>query len=755
MDFINSIILLIALCNFFLFLIFCIRGLYKKDELYLLFSFLCLSIFIWCISMIFYRSALEVKNAELWGKILYASALMTPFMYLVFCYEKLKLSRHVFVNLLFIIVALIFFVTLNTDYIIDSIQIPVEGEKKIVFGKLYFFIYFPYFPIVFSYCYFLLLKSLNKVRFIEKIQIIIILGGSLISSLLAMITNLFLPSLNIFSLNWFGQVASIIWILAISYAVLKYRLFDFRLILGRIIYVAIISSLLFFSFYFLVYIHIILFKDIFSLPSYIFGIFIAVLYILFFDSFKNFVSQKVTSSIINPGFDPKIVISNYIQEINYELNISTIYEKTINVISKNLQPKFIKIHLSFSGKIIFSQIEDEIVIKLLNYLKQKDKIIVYNLVDQNIQEEIIRNFSLNFQQETGLILSFKSKARGINLVALFSNRNGSIPFGSSETDFLKNIFDIFVASVARAYYYQEIQNFNLTLQKKIDEATAELKRKNEDLAEALRKERDMLDILGHELRTPLGTARNALFMLKVLTDKAGLKDSKVEKYIQIARDNINREIKILETILSSARIENDRLDLTFEGVDIKVAVQNSLDAYKPQAEKKGLKMQTKIVGDNLKAYADKTGVQQILDNLVSNAVKYTEEGVVTIFAKQKDDQILFGTIDTGEGIPKREIKNLGKKFYRINPYLDSSGTIGKRQIVRPGGTGIGLYVVFSLIKNMNGQIKVESEVGKGSTFTVSLPKYNGQPRKEIKKSDISKLFENKLKKKRNEEKNAI
>lgn len=83
--------------------------------------------------------------------------------------------------------------------------------------------------------------------------------------------------------------------------------------------------------------------------------------------------------------------------------------------------------------------------------------------------------------------------------------------------------------------------------------------------------------------------------------------------------------------------------------------------------------------------------------------------------------VKFSVIDTGEGIPKEDIPNLGKKFFRSRMYLDSSSD-NNMKVVRPGGTGIGLYVVFNLVKMMSGRVEIQSEVNKGSTFSVYLPK---------------------------------
>src|SRR5260221_1262318 len=187
---------------------------------------------------------------------------------------------------------------------------------------------------------------------------------------------------------------------------------------------------------------------------------------------------------------------------------------------------------------------------------------------------------------------------------------------------------------------------------------------------------------------------------------------------------MNREKKILETVLSSTRIENDRLQTVFTKVDCIDVVKDTLAANSEDAKHKNLDLKTEISKESLFAWAGRDQAKEILDNLVSNAVKYKQKGSIVIKLEDANDFVEFSVTDTGEGIPADEIPNLGKKFHRINMYVPS--TDKEHQTIRPGGTGIGLYVVFGLVKIMNGRIEVKSKIGEGSTFIVYLPKYTNQ-----------------------------
>lgn len=244
-----------------------------------------------------------------------------------------------------------------------------------------------------------------------------------------------------------------------------------------------------------------------------------------------------------------------------------------------------------------------------------------------------------------------------------------------------------------------------------------------NLDEALRTERDMLDILGHELRTPLTIAKNAVLLIDSKVKQNDLEPNSLNFFVEKAVDNLRREAKLVETILTSTKIDSNNLKLNPEPVDLVDVVDNSLLAFSSQAVAKNLELTTEMP-ESATAYVDKIRVEEVVDNLISNAIKYTFKGFVKIKIYEESESIIFSVSDSGEGISQQDLKNLGKKFYRANNYPNQGSD--KTQVLRPGGTGLGLYVIFNLIKKMNGIITVTSTVGSGSEFKVTLPKFTNQ-----------------------------
>lgn len=234
-------------------------------------------------------------------------------------------------------------------------------------------------------------------------------------------------------------------------------------------------------------------------------------------------------------------------------------------------------------------------------------------------------------------------------------------------------------------------------------------RNYQELEEALRSEKDMMDIMAHELKTPLTVVKNSIELMDLKFTKNKPEDKKILTLVRLIKSNIDKEISLLENILASAKLENTEVEI--EDVDLKEMLEMSYESFKSIAKEKNLEFTLKL-GDLVKIKTDKVKLQQVIDNFISNAIKYTPEGYVEIGASKKGKFIEVYVKDSGEGISENDIKHIGKKFFRVDKE--------ELKLERPSGTGIGLYVSFDIIRKLGGTYKIESEVGKGSTFSLKL-----------------------------------
>jgi signal transduction histidine kinase len=279
---------------------------------------------------------------------------------------------------------------------------------------------------------------------------------------------------------------------------------------------------------------------------------------------------------------------------------------------------------------------------------------------------------------------------------------------------------------SRSVLYEKTTSFNRTLKQKVEQATTELQDKVKLLEEARKKENDLLDIMGHELRTPATIAKiNAEMLQKFTLELVKASKEDYERILRRIRESIDTEIRLINTLLLSAKLEGNKLELQKEEVDVVNAIEMSIHGNEIKASQKNISVKFKHKKNFPKALADKGRFQEITDNLIGNAVKYTEKGSVTIDISHDEKYIFVDVKDTGIGIPQNLLPRLGKKFYRVEQYIND-GNGFNRDIVRPGGTGLGLFVVYGLVKAHGGEMKVESEVGKGSRFSFSIPIFDSK-----------------------------
>ena len=235
-----------------------------------------------------------------------------------------------------------------------------------------------------------------------------------------------------------------------------------------------------------------------------------------------------------------------------------------------------------------------------------------------------------------------------------------------------------------------------------------------DITEEKRLEEMKLDFVSmaaHELRTPLTSLRGYLSIL-IKETKTILKP---EEATFLSRSDISAQqlSALVDNLLNVSRIENHKLTINIEPVDIRPLIQQAIEQIMERAAEKKIALEFKKDDSPLpKVLIDRLRIGEVLGNLLSNAIAYTKEGgKVTIWTERKDDLVVTHVQDTGEGIPKESLQHLFTKFFRISGKLEQTTK----------GTGLGLYISKEIIQMHHGEIWVESEAGVGSTFSFSLP----------------------------------
>ncbi len=264
---------------------------------------------------------------------------------------------------------------------------------------------------------------------------------------------------------------------------------------------------------------------------------------------------------------------------------------------------------------------------------------------------------------------------------------------------------------------EELQAQTEELQAQTEELraqTEELERERLRVEEADRLKSEFLSNMSHELRTPLNSV---LALTQLMIAQGTGKDAAQEtEYLQVIERNGRQLLHLINDILDIARIESRGVHLTITDIDPRETCARALETVLPLAAERGLELKAGY-GDLPRISTDEDKLQQILINLLSNAVKFTDQGEIELAVEAVGDRVRFVVRDTGVGITSEILPYIFDKFRQA----DGSSTR------RFEGTGLGLAICRSLAKILGGEITVASEVGRGSVFTLTLPKTCPEP----------------------------
>ncbi|MCL5094305.1 MAG: ATP-binding protein [Patescibacteria group bacterium] len=238
--------------------------------------------------------------------------------------------------------------------------------------------------------------------------------------------------------------------------------------------------------------------------------------------------------------------------------------------------------------------------------------------------------------------------------------------------------------------------------------------------EVERLRNEFVSTASHELRTPITTLEGYISLAS--NEKITKIDNKAREYLDKAHAAIIGMSTLVRNLLSVTKIEEGKLEVNIEKFEINSLIEQVVGDLTQLAKKKeislefekskGVEKGKKSLAPPIRVVADQSMIREVLTNLIENGIKFTMKGGVKVNLDQDKDFAIISVEDTGMGIPKESLKHLFEKFYRV----DNSAT---REV---GGTGLGLFITRSIVEQFGGKIWVESEQGKGSKFTFTIPK---------------------------------
>jgi signal transduction histidine kinase len=265
-------------------------------------------------------------------------------------------------------------------------------------------------------------------------------------------------------------------------------------------------------------------------------------------------------------------------------------------------------------------------------------------------------------------------------------------------------------AVANAKAYDEISQFNVTLQQRIRDATKRLKVANSNLRALDKTKDEFISMASHQLGTPL-TAITGYLSMALDNDKHNMTQDQKE-FVSYALEAAEKMVYMSGDMLNVSRLNSGRFMIQRQPAELVSMVQQEMHQLEPAAARKGLSLTADLPDVPVTIELDESKTRQVIMNFIDNALYYTESGGVHVKLEQTSNQVKLTVTDTGIGVPAAQQSKLFVKFYRAD----------NAKQVRPDGTGLGLYLAKRVIEDQGGQLIFTSVEGKGSTFGFTLPR---------------------------------
>jgi signal transduction histidine kinase/CheY-like chemotaxis protein len=318
-----------------------------------------------------------------------------------------------------------------------------------------------------------------------------------------------------------------------------------------------------------------------------------------------------------------------------------------------------------------------------------------------------------------IAVPLKVKDRVLGLIMV--GRVGQVPLTDGDLEVMITFGNQLAVGVDNARAYREIEELNLGLESKVDQRTTELQAANARLKELDNTKSQFLAHVSHELRTPLTSIQG--FADNMLAELGGPLTEKQKRNLERITSNTGRLHRMIANLLDQAQIEAGRIQLSPRDVQLQQLAQDVIEHMSPVAKAKQQTLQLLSSEPQPTVWGDPDKLRQVVTNLVDNAIKYSPpQGQIRIAVTQIEGGLAkLSVTDSGHGIPRELLPKVFEAFYRVE-------SDRKRDVK---GFGLGLTIVKTLVELHGGQVSIESELGKGTSFHVTLPLSNmsiGKPK---------------------------
>ena len=556
-----------------------------------------------------------------------------------------------------------------------------------------------YFLIVFSVSFRILHLHKSKASPVVKRQISAIISGIGVTVVISLATQIVLPAFGILNLgNLVGIPSTLLLVGTVGYAILWHQMFDIRLVIlrsvGYIITVGIISVLygalvIGTSNYF--------FKIDISTLQMVYLISGALLLVITFRPLLLLIEKLTSFLFYRNRYDANKLINNIGKILASEIDLTNLCRGVIQLLSIKLHAKRVDIVVLDEASIYYDAAS--IFTNDSNFMNNVKDIgsgtIIRDNLPENEQKSMLRKYGI-------AVISTLTTQNNIVGYLLFSEKRNGTPYIGEDRQVINIISDELGIAISNSRAYSKIQQFNLTLQGKIKEATSQLISANEKLRQSDIVKDDFISMASHQLGTPLATIDGYLSM--ATKGYYGPLSDKLKKSLESALARTIVMKRLVTDLLNISRMDAGKFHLELESVDLNIIIPEEVDQQVVHAKEKLVNIIYHPPAVNVPIITiDEIKIRQAIMNLLDNAIYYGAGGNVNVFLECDGTYVIFRVKDDGIGVPEDQKAKLFGKFFRAK----------NAQQERPNGTGIGLYMIKRVIDDHNGVIIFEVRSMKG------------------------------------------
>ena len=676
-----------------------------------------------------------IKESLFWLKVAEIGVIFIPVFLVHFVMAFLGLRRKILLAFLYVSTVGFLYLNIFTNYFLNDLYFAFDQFYYPFATPIYTLFIFIFFSSV-IYSLFELLRTYRKRIGIIKSQIKYLILAFIIG--FSGGATSFLPAykINVYP-AWNGTI--FVSVLMVSYAILRYRLMDIRVVFRKIFIYIGMAGLTYGLFYLVAWGYIKLFGEIFTTNSYLLGIIVAPLFVLLFIWFNKLFIIIANKYFFFKLYNYQKTINKLTKELNYHIDLKKIIDSIVDTIKDTMQLNragvlLVKkekedIHYRIAKVIGFNEdngislVQDNFLTRYLEKTKRplvaEEMVILAKDSEKPSDRKSFAQLSQNMKKiEASLCLPLISRNRLIGIIVLGSKISGD---AYSEEDL--NILDILAKQAAiaieNARLYQQVQNFNKTLKQKVAEQTKEIrkayeveKKAHEELKKLDRAKDQFVLASQHHLRTPVSGISGYLDL--IIGGSFGKISQKTKDALARCQSATKILSRLVDEFLDISQFQLGRKVVALKpDVEINPIIDQIIEEVSMEVERKQLSIKVEKSKPLPKIQADPEKLKTAIFNIIDNAVKYTTKGGVTIIPSVVDNNIQIEVRDTGKGIPQEDLKLIFKKLFERGDKADKFYATGR---------GIGLFMSTLMIEAHNGKIWAESQgQDKGSSFFIQLP----------------------------------